>query len=233
MKEIKEKSKYIIKGIIVFLIFWFSVYLQYIPIYLFKLDVKHLSNAMHVILSSFSSLIILFIFFIIYRKDLKADFKKFRKNRSEYMDIGLKWWGIGLVFMFVSNAIITFIFKAGGANNEQAVQTMIKSLPLLMVIDAGIIAPINEEIVFRKTLKDIFKNKWIFVLLSFILFGGAHVISSAKVFTDYLYIIPYGALGAAFAMAVYESDNLFTSISIHMIHNITLILLSIVTTFLV
>ena len=228
MNLLKEKSKYIIRTLIVFFIFWYSSYLQYILVYLFKLDVKHLSNATHVILSTFSSIIVFIILFFIYRKDLKKDFKKFRKNHYEYMDIGLKWWGIGLVIMFTSNYILTFVLKGGGANNEQAVQSMIKSVPWLMLIDAGFIAPFNEEIVFRKSVKDIFKNKWLFVLMSFLLFGGAHVISSAKTIIDYLYLIPYGALGGAFALAYYETDNIFTTISVHMIHNIILIILSIV-----
>lgn len=231
MLKLEEKFKYIVRAIIVFFIFWYSSYLQYIPIYLFKLDIKHLSNAMHVILSTFSSIVVFIILFFIYRKDLKKDFKVFKKNRAEYMDIGLKWWGIGLFFMFIINFLLNYVLKAGGANNEHAVQAMIKSLPLLMLIDAGFIAPFNEEIVFRKTLKDVFKNKWIFVFLSFLLFGGAHVINGAKVITDYLYLIPYGILGGAFAMAYYETDNLFTSISLHMIHNTILIVLSIVMSF--
>ena len=133
--------------------------------------------------------------------------------------------------MFTSNFIITFLLKGGGANNEHAVQTMIKSLPWLMLIDAGFIAPFNEEIVFRKSLKNVFKNKWIFVFMSFLLFGGAHVIGSAENILDYLYLIPYGVLGGAFALAYYETDNIFTSISLHMIHNTILIILSIAMAF--
>jgi membrane protease YdiL (CAAX protease family) len=227
MLKIKDKEKLIIKTIIVFLIFWNSSYLQYIPVYLFKIDISHLSNTMRVILSTFSNILVFIIFFFIYRKDLKKDFKDFRKNHYEYMDIGLKWWGIGLFIMFASNFILTFLLKGGGANNEQAVQSMIKTLPWLMLVDAGFIAPFNEEIVFRKSLKDIFKDKWVFVTIAFLLFGGAHVINSAKTLIDYLYLIPYGVLGGAFAMAYYETDNIFTSISLHMIHNTILIILSI------
>ena len=227
MKKLDEKIKYIIKGIIVLLIFYFSVYLQYIPIKIFNIDIKHMSNTTAVVLSTFSSLVLFIIFFIMYRKDLKKDFKDFYKNKEDYMDIGIRCWIIGLLIMFISNYILNIVLKAGGANNEKAVQTMIKSLPLLMLIDAGIIAPFTEEIVFRKTLKDIFKNKWLFIIFSFILFGGAHVISSSKTIIDYLFIIPYGSLGAAFAYAYYKTDNIFTSISLHMIHNTILILISI------
>lgn len=227
MKKIDDKTKYIIKGIIVFLIFYSSVYIQYIPIKLFNIDVKTMSNTMTVVLSTFSSLVLFLIFFFIYRKDLKKDFKMFWKNKEEYMDVGIRCWILGLIIMFAVNYILNIILKAGGANNEKVVQTMIKSFPLLMIIDAGILAPFNEEIVFRKTLKDIFKNKWIFITLSFLLFGGAHVINSSKTLIDYLFIIPYGALGASFAYAYYKTNNIFTSITLHIIHNTILILISI------
>ncbi len=227
MEKKYEKTKLIIKGVLILCIFYFSVYLQYIPIKLFNIDIKNMSDTMSVVLSTFSSVIIFFIFFIIYRKDLKKDFKDFWKNKEEYMDIGIRYWIIGLLIMFITNYILNIILKAGGANNEKVVQTMIKSFPLLMIIDAGILAPFNEEIVFRKTLKDVFKNKWIFIISSFILFGGAHVINSSKTVIDYLFIIPYGALGASLAYAYYKTNNIFTSISLHMIHNTILILISI------
>lgn len=227
MIKLSDKTKYIIKGIIVFLIFEFSVYLQYIPVILLNINVKTMSYKTAVVLSTFSSIVTFFIFFLIYRKDLKKDFKDFWKNKENYMDTGIRCWIIGLLIMFASNIILNYLLKAGGAANEKTVQTMIKTLPILMIIDAGFIAPFNEEIVFRKTLKDIFKNKWLFIILSFLLFGGVHVISSAKTILDYLYIIPYGALGAAFAYSYYKTNNLFTSITLHMFHNIILILISI------
>ena len=227
MIKLSDKTKYIIKGIIVFLIFELSVYLQYIPIILFKINIKTISTTTALVLSLFSSIMTFIILFFIYRKDLKKDFKDFIKNKEDYMDIGIRCWIIGLLIMFFSNIVLNLIIKAGGANNEKAIQSMIKALPILMIVDAGIIAPFNEEIVFRKTLKDIFKNKWIFITASFLLFGSVHVISSAKTLYDYLYIIPYGALGAAFAYAYHKTNNIFTSITLHMIHNIILILISI------
>ena len=224
----KNLIKNIIKGIIVFLIFWYSVYWQYIPVYLFHLDVHNLSNSTKVLLSIFSGIMTLIIFLIIYFKDLKKDFKIFKKNFHEYMDVALKYWMIGLFLMMVCNFILNYVFKAGGANNEQAVQNMIKTLPWVMLFDVGILAPINEEIVFRKIWKDIFKNKYLFFLFAFILFGGAHVIGMAVKPLDYLYIFPYGILGLSFAVAYDKTDNLCTPISMHMMHNTVLCLLSIV-----
>ena len=220
--------KKIFKGIVVFLIFWNSVYLQYIPVFLFKLDVKNLSTSQKCLLSLFSSLVIAIIFVFIYRKDLKKDFIDFKKNFSKYLDEGFKYWILGLITMVVSNLIIRIIFKTNGANNENALQELIKALPWVMFISASFIGPFNEEIVFRKTLLDNFKNKWVITFLSFFIFGLAHVILSANTWTDYLYIIPYGALGATFAYADIKCNrNLFTSISMHVVHNTILILISI------
>ena len=231
-EKIWDKLKYVIKGMITILVFWYSSYFKLIPIKLLKLNINNMPNTTKIVLSLFSTLMCVFIFFFMYRKDLKKDFKLFIKNREEYFDIGIRYWIIGLIGMMICNFILNFILKAGGANNEHAVQQMIKTLPLLMLLDAGIISPFVEEIVFRKTLYDVFKNKWIFIILSFLFFGGAHVISSAKVFTDYLYIISYGILGASFALSYYKTKTIFTSISMHMLHNTLLVLISIISTIL-
>ena len=129
--------------------------------------------------------------------------------------------------MFISNFLLSFIFHFPGAKNESLVQDMIKSLPVLMVMNAAVFAPFVEEIVFRKTVKDVFKNVYLFMLVSFLLFGGAHVISQANSLVDLLYIIPYGSLGAAFAYAYYKTDTIFTSMMLHSFHNFVLVIMSI------
>ena len=228
MLSLENKYKYIIRGVIVFILFWCSSYLQLIPIFLFHLNPHKISDSMQVVLSTFSSLVVFIVLFFIHKNELKNEFCIFKKNIMENMDIAFKYWILGLAIMMVSNFILNFFFKAGGANNEEIVQKLIHSLPWMMVIDAGIIAPFNEEIVFRKILKDIFDNKYIFILLSILLFGGAHVFSQAKNILDYLYIIPYGALGGAFALTYYKTNTVFSSMFMHMIHNTVLVILSII-----
>lgn len=228
MAKADKLIKNIIRSIIVFYIFWNSVYLKLIPIKLFHLDPNNISDTTKALISLFSNTTLLIIFYLIYRKDLKEDFKKFMKKPLENIDTGIKYWFIGLFIMIITNIAINYFFKASGANNEIAVQSMIKKMPFAMLILAGIIGPFNEEIAFRKTLKDVFSNKWVFAFLSFLLFGGAHVIESATTLIDYLYIIPYGALGGAFALAYYDTDTVFTSVFLHMAHNIILTTISII-----
>ena len=46
-----------------------------------------------------------------------------------------------------------------------------------------------------------------------------HIIGSASSLIDVLFIIPYSSLGLAFAYTYYKTDNIFSTISMHLIHN--------------
>ena len=225
----KKKSliKFIFKTILIFILFNYSWLFQLIPVFIFNVDVSNISGSTNVLLSAFSSFILAIILFFAYKNDIKTEFKKFRTTLSNNLDIGLRYWFFGVAAMMAFNVIINIIFKSGTAGNEQAVQSMIGSLPWIMLINAGFLAPWNEEIVFRKSLKDVFTNKWLFALVSGLLFGLAHVLGNTQVWSDWLFILPYGSLGVAFALAYYDSDTMFTPITFHMIHNIALVLISI------
>ena len=228
----KEKEKFVSpKGLLIeigiFILFYFSSYIQLIPILLFNMDITSITGAQNVMLSAFSNVVLLLILLLIFRKDTKKEWKIFKDNFLENIDIGIKYWLIGLGIMMVSNIFINVFLQLGQAANEQAVQSMITSLPWLMLINAGFIAPCTEEIVFRKGFKKAFPNKYAFIILSALVFGSLHVITSMTSPIELLYIIPYGALGAAFAYMYQKTNTIFTSISMHMFHNTALILLSI------
>ena len=218
----------IIKAILIFILFRYSWLFQLIPVFVFHLDVVNLSRQVEVFLSGFSSLTLAIVLFFIYKRELIVEFKKFKEKFFTNLDIGLKYWVIGLVGMMFSNFMIGLLFNGGQAGNEETVQSMIGTLPWLMLITAGVIAPWSEEIIFRKTLKDIFSKKWIYVLASGVLFGLAHVIGNIEVWTDWLFILPYGSLGLTFAAAYYDTDTIFTPMIFHMIHNTVLVLFSII-----
>lgn len=216
--------KELLKGILIFILFCFSSLFQLIPITLFNIK-RITSNS--IILSTFSNICLLIILIIIYRRELIKEFKLFKKNLLENLDTGIKYWLIGLLVMMISNIIITYILGLNQAQNEQAVQKMINKMPIMMLITAGFIAPITEEITFRKTFKNTFLNKYLFIILSGLVFGSMHVITSYSNPLELLYIIPYGSLGMAFATMYYKTDTIYTSISMHMLHNTILTLVSI------
>lgn len=229
MKKKSNLIKKVIQSILVFILFYYSSYLQLIPILLFHMDIEKLTSTQNICLSLFSNIVLLLILCKIYWKELKAEWIKFKKNSLQNMDAAFRYWFLGLVGMAVSNIILNFILNAGGATNEKMVQEMITTLPILMLINAGIIAPIVEELTFRKAFKNAFQNKWLFILSSGLIFGGLHVITSFSTPLELLYIIPYSSLGISFAYMYYKTETIYTSINMHIIHNTVLTLLSILT----
>ncbi|MBR4619263.1 MAG: CPBP family intramembrane metalloprotease [Bacilli bacterium] len=219
----------IIKLITTFLIFMYSSLFSLIPIKLFNINIDTMSTKTNYLLTLFTYICLTIVLVLLYRKELIAEWKNFKSNIGKNMDTSLKYYFIGLGGMVFFNIIINFILKLGQSQNEQAVQSMIKTSPILMLICAGILAPITEEITFRKAFKNVFKSKWIFVMISGLVFGILHVINfDLKTSLEILYILPYGILGASFAYMDYEINSTYPSIFMHMIHNTVLTALSII-----
>ena len=122
--------------------------------------------------------------------------------------------------MGVSNLFITYILNKGLAGNEEAVRGYIDSFPLFMIFNTVIYAPVTEELAFRKSIRDVINNKWVYVLTSGLVFGALHISSYITNWTDLVYLIPYGALGVSFALLYNKTDNIFSTISMHAMHNL-------------
>ena len=223
----KERILEICKGLLTFLIFYFSSYLQVIPIALFNIDVKNYTASDLAIVNTFTDLMLVLILIILYFKELKKEFKTFKNSWKLSMDTAFKYWFIGLMIMCISNIAIGLITNLNTSSNEAAVQNLVSSTPYLMLFTAGILAPIAEELTFRKGVSKIFKNKWVYATASGLIFGLLHVIGSGNIL-EYLYVIPYGSLGFFFALTYYDTKSIYPSIIMHAIHNSALVLLSII-----
>ena len=222
----RERVLEICKGLLTFMLFYFSSYLQIIPIMLFNIDVNNYTANNLAIANTFVDVILVLVLIILYFKELKTEFKIFKKNIKLNMDTAFKYWFVGLMIMCISNIIIGLIANLNTSSNEEAVQTLVSSTPYLMLFTAGILAPIAEELTFRKGVSKLFKNKWVYAFSSGLIFGLLHVIGSSNIL-EYLYIIPYGSLGFFFALTYYDTKSIYPSIIMHAIHNSALILLSI------
>ena len=68
-------------------------------------------------------------------------------------------------------------------------------------------------------VRKIIDEKSSFIILSGVLLRLCHIVSQITNWHDILYIIPYSSLGIALARMYYESDNIFTSVMFHLLHN--------------
>ena len=123
MKTLSKKRIFsVCRGLLAFFIFYFSTLFKYIPIYIFKLDTNIVNSdiKLSILLALFSALCVSFILIVMYWKDLKEEFKKFKDNLLQCLDTGFACWVIGLVIMVSVNFILAYFLKSGGAKNENA-----------------------------------------------------------------------------------------------------------------
>lgn len=220
----KKHTKDILIALLVIFLFLFYSDILLIPLYAMGVDISEWSDIAKItfLLLYESSLVL--IIFLIYKKDMLTDWKDFKKNWKKYFEEYIKYWVILLVLMYASNALIMIIQKLLGhsqdiANNEEEVRRLINSYPIYMIISAIILGPLEEEMVFRKTCRKIFRNKWVFIIVSGLFFGLMHVITTIKEPLDLLYIISYSIPGCIFAYVYDKSKNLFVNTMLHTIHN--------------
>lgn len=221
MKYLKQ----IITGVMVFLFYYFFSDIAFFLFDLFKFDYMNASRLVKIILIYSLELIPLITLVLIYKDDLKKDLKNYKENFIDNLDKYVKLYMLALILMTLTDTIITAITGKELSNNEQAVRSIADTLPIYSSLSVCICAPIVEELIYRKTIKNIFINKTLAIIASGLIFGIAHVIGTYQSLQDLLYIIPYGSFGAVFMYIFIDSKNIWSTITIHFMHNTILLLL--------
>ena len=162
------------------------------------------------------------VLILIFLPELKNEFKTFKNNIGSSFDNGFKYWLLGLFIMLVSNIILNYVvFKGKIAANEELNRQAIVNNPIwYTVLSVGFLAPLMEELIFRKNFDKIFNNNLWYYLVCAFLFGFAHAMADLSSVVNLLYIIPYGALGFAFAVMDKKTNTVFTSVMMHSMHNL-------------
>ena len=212
----KDRPMYI--NIIYTLIAFIGMFI--IPTIVYLVINKYIKN--EVVCNIISDLVFIVILYLMYFKDLNSEFNIFTKDFKKNAKISFKYYLLGFMGMVFCNILIA-ICLGGISSNESQVREMLYSSVVPTMISIAIIAPIMEELIFRKSLQPVIKNKWIYVVVCGLLFGGAHLLTNIMnnefVWTDLFYILPYACLGGSFALMDYETKTTFSSIMIHAIHN--------------
>ena len=228
-----ENEKKIIKGLIVFTLYFLLSYAARIPLNILHINYEEMSLTIKQIYLICYNLFIVILFLFIYKNEIKEEWKDFKKNYKKYFKENIKYWLFALTVMYASNLVIAGInYYVNGnvttASNEEAIRETLAMAPIYTFISAAIFAPIMEELTFRKSLRNIFNNKIIFIVVSSFIFGGLHVLTYDVKLLDLLYLIPYCAPGVAFAYILVKTDNIFNTISLHLIHNTILMTLQVI-----
>lgn len=181
---------------------------------------------------------------------LIKDIKRFSGNANFY----LKWWVIGFAMMYASailaNVIINIfslgLKSPGNSENQETINALMASGGLnyaIIAIVTVLIAPVLEELIFRKALFGLFKkDTFLPVIISSIIFAGIHVFPACAqillnifmhkatfldLHLEFICIFSYLAQAIALSFVYYKTKrNLVPCILIHFSNNLIALILN-------
>lgn len=192
-------------------------------------DLASFSNAdlayANVLIGLVTGLVICFI----YKKTLIRDWRSFRKNTKENLKSCLKLFLVlfGLKFgaAFISSLLaMGFGIEMTQSENQNVLDALTGSAPLMMFISTVIIAPFIEEGIFRLGVKKIIKDTNWFIVISGLIFGLMHVFPTVLTMEAIIQSIVYVVMGLGLAW-IYESEkNIYFPIMVHALNNLVSVL---------
>lgn len=172
---------------------------------------------------------------LIYYKTIKNDYKRVKNTHKAFYFVLYAIFYMFIIQIF-SNAIYLKLIQGVAINqseNQSAINS-ITSLPLgflLMAPATVILAPIVEELIFRRSFFNVFKNKWVALIISSTIFGLMHVTTTYTYLRAYYpqlqsfgymlaFGIPYFVSGFIFGFTYIKSNkNILAPIALHMLNN--------------
>ncbi len=168
-------------------------------------------------------LLILFLAIFIFKDDLKEGFKALLSNKNGYKKLIFKLLAISYATMIFFNIIRIIVTNAPFTTN----QTALNELPFIYLAILAIFwAPFIEELVFRGCIRRMIKNKYVFIVVSAIIFGSLHAINEDGLLNIFVSSLPYVAIGACLAIGYEKTNNIWTSVIMHMINNAVAMIVS-------
>ncbi len=171
----------------------------------------------------FSVLLLCLILTLIYKNTIQKDFQDFKKNIKPYFKKYIKYYFISYLIMIVINLLLMYIVKDQATNQNLNEQSIVIN-PFFSFINMCIIAPYYEEILLRLNLRNLSNNRYVYVLISGLIFGSLHLLAADSLI-QLLYILPYSIMGMMLALVYYDSNNIFASIMIHAFNNLLSVIL--------
>ncbi len=181
------------------------------------------NNLIEIILNMFLVLVLLFI----YRKDFVNDFIMFKEAPGKC----IKKLLINLLLMILSvailNILITLCFSIETiSGNEQALYQIFEKNPLVLVLLTVVYYPILEGIVFRKTIRNIISDKYLFIIVTCLLYFFFNIVYAPFSVMNILSSLSYLVLMFYMSKIYWDTNNFTLSIILSMLYNIFVTLIA-------
>lgn len=155
---------------------------------------------------------------------LRKDMQMTRSHEASRVGVAVAWSIIGVFMAYFSQGIAAMlemqIFGIDpGSENTQNIMNIARATPLFLLVPA-IIAPVLEEIIFRKIIFGqlyMRTNFFIAALISAFIFGIIH--------GEPQHILVYGSMGLVFAFLYVKTKRILVPIFVHAAMNSIVVLL--------
>lgn len=231
----KDNVKNIFKLIISFVLFF---NLSLVIVYIFKLVGINYSDFNYIdyaCLNTFIELIMFVVVILFYKKYLKKDLVLFKLNKKDYIKKIISYF---LIFLVVKYGIALFssllLVMLGSdlvtSENQEAVVNLAKTLPFMMMISTSLLAPFVEEGIFRLGIRKVINNKYLFILVSGLIFGFMHIFpTELPIYVALIESLNYVTMGLLLAYIYNETDNIYVVVIIHALNNLLSMLMILAT----
>ena len=231
----KDNVKNIFKLIISFVLF-FNISL--VIAYIFKLvgiNYSDFNYSDYACLNTFIELIMFVVVLLFYKKYLKKDLVLFKLNKKDYIKKIISYFLIFLVVkygvaLFSSLLLVMLGSDLVTSENQETVVTLAKTLPFMMMISTSLLAPFVEEGIFRLGIKKVINNKYLFILVSGLIFGFMHIFpTELPLYVALIESLNYVTMGLLLAYIYNETDNIYVVVIIHALNNLLSMLMILAT----
>ena len=222
----KEKIINVLKCIFTILVFFTIGKLISLGFNYFGIDVSNIDYKDYGFLEALIELIMATIIFIIYQNYLKKDYDDFKNNYNNYMKDMFKFFAIFFalkIFSALLTSVVGLIIgeNIGESENQNTIILISKAAPIMTLLSTAILAPIVEEGIFRLSIRKVISNKYLFILLSGLIFGFMHIFpTDLSISVALTYSITYVTMGIYLAYVYTETDNIWICIMLHALNNL-------------
>lgn len=228
----KKDIKYLLKLLLCFILFFNLNYLVAMLFNLVGINYNTFNYKDYTYFNVLIELILFVVVMLLYNKDLKKDYKIFKLNFKDNIRKIISYFAL-FIGLKIGTALISSIlsfalnFTLGESENQEAVMKLVSAEPLLMIINTCILAPFVEEGIFRLSIRKVFSNKYLFILVSGLFFGMMHIFpTDLPTSLALIYSITYVATGFYLAYIYTETENIWFVIFIHALNNLFSMIIS-------
>lgn len=196
----------------------FIIYIFFTSLLNWLLNLVGINN--NIVTMFLADIIFALIIIIIYKKDLQKDFEELKKQ-TKIKDILIM-----VLILFIVNIVFSLFLIAvpqlkGLDSNSESIIKLFELSTIYTIFKTLIYAPIIEELVFKKSIRDVINNDIVFIIISSSIYTIMNFIYTTGI-TEYMLfdIIQYFTFSTILSIFYVKKQNIIPVMIVKFIYNL-------------